>query len=66
MPPDDLLRYIGVDANAGKRCELAYNNQFMVNLWSGLATAMMAISWCSPTSANIHRPCKAIYRVTRA
>ncbi|RKT47343.1 alpha-amylase family glycosyl hydrolase [Thiocapsa rosea] len=38
VPPDDLLRYIGVDANAGKRCELAYNNQFMVNLWSGLAT----------------------------
>ncbi|MBK1643856.1 alpha-amylase [Thiocapsa imhoffii] len=38
VPPDELLHYIGVDANAGKRCELAYNNQFMVNLWSGLAT----------------------------
>jgi amylosucrase len=38
VPPDDLLHYIGVKATVGKRCELAYNNQFMVNLWSGLAT----------------------------
>jgi amylosucrase len=38
VPPDDLLRYIGVKATVGKQCELAYNNQFMVNLWSGLAT----------------------------
>jgi amylosucrase len=38
VPPDDLLHYIGVKAAAGKRCELAYNNQFMVNIWSGLAT----------------------------
>ncbi|NBC48120.1 alpha-amylase family glycosyl hydrolase [Thiohalocapsa halophila] len=38
VPPDELLRYIGVEATAGRRCELAYNNQFMVNLWSGLAT----------------------------
>jgi amylosucrase len=38
VPPDDLVRYIGVKATVGKQCELAYNNQLMVNLWSGLAT----------------------------
>lgn len=38
VPPDDLIRYIGVKTTVGKQCELAYNNQFMVNLWSGLAT----------------------------
>jgi len=38
VPPDDLIRYIGVKSTVGKQCELAYNNQLMVNLWSGLAT----------------------------
>ena len=32
VPPDDLLRYIGVKATVGKRSELAYNNQFMALL----------------------------------
>ncbi len=44
VPPDDLLRYLGVEATAGRRCELAYNNQFMVNLWSGLATRKAALA----------------------
>lgn len=38
VPPDDLIRYVGVKTTVGKQCELAYNNHFMVNLWSGLAT----------------------------
>ncbi len=38
VPPDDLIRYVGVKTTVGKQCELAYNNQFMVNLWSALAT----------------------------
>jgi hypothetical protein len=38
VPPDDLIRYIGVKTTVGKQCELAYNNQLMVNLRSGLAT----------------------------
>ncbi len=38
VPPDALLQYVGVKATVGKQCELAYNNQLMVNLWSGLAT----------------------------
>ena len=38
VPPDALLQYVGVKTTVGKQCELAYNNQLMVNLWSGLAT----------------------------
>ena len=38
VPRDDLMRYMGVRTTVGKECELAYNNQLMVNLWSGLAT----------------------------
>ncbi len=38
VPRDDLVRYLGVKTTVGKQCELAYNNQLMVNLWSGLAT----------------------------
>lgn len=38
VPPDALLQYIGVKTTVGKQCELAYNNQLMVNMWSGLAT----------------------------
>jgi amylosucrase len=49
VPPDDLLRYIGVKTNMGKSCELAYNNQFMVNIWSGLATRKATL-----TTAAMH------------
>ncbi len=38
VPRDALLQYIGVKTTVGKQCELAYNNQLMVNLWSALAT----------------------------
>jgi amylosucrase len=44
VPPDDLLHYIGVKATVGKRCEVAYNNQFMVNIWSGLATRKASLA----------------------
>ena len=38
VPPDQLQQYIGVKTTVGKQCELAYNNQLMVMLWSALAT----------------------------
>ncbi len=38
VPPDKLIPYLGTDRAAGKECELAYNNQLMVLLWSTLAT----------------------------
>ncbi len=38
VPPDQLQQYIGVKTTTGKQCELAYNNQLMVMLWSALAT----------------------------
>ncbi len=38
VPPNQLQQYIGVKKTTGKQCELAYNNQLMVNLWSSLAT----------------------------
>lgn len=38
VPPDHLQQYIGVKTTVGKQCELAYNNQLMVMLWSALAT----------------------------
>ena len=38
VPPDRLQQYIGVKTTTGKQCELAYNNQLMVLLWSALAT----------------------------
>ena len=38
VPPDHLQHYIGIKTTTGKQCELAYNNQLMVLLWSGLAT----------------------------
>ncbi len=38
VPCDDLVRYLGVKTTVGKQCKLAYNNQLMVNMWSGLAT----------------------------
>ncbi|MGK7932743.1 MAG: amylosucrase [Microcystaceae cyanobacterium] len=38
VPPNELQQYIGIKKTTGKQCELAYNNQLMVNLWSCLAT----------------------------
>ncbi|MEM6752184.1 MAG: alpha-amylase family protein [Cyanobacteria bacterium P01_C01_bin.38] len=38
VPPDELQKYLGVKATVEKQCELAYNNQLMVLLWSSLAT----------------------------
>ncbi len=38
VPPDALIRYLGVNSTVEKQCELAYNNQRMVLLWSALAT----------------------------
>lgn len=38
VPPNQLQHYIGVKKTTGKQCELAYNNQLMVNIWSSLAT----------------------------
>ena len=38
VPPDALVRYLGVRSTVEKQCELAYNNQRMVLLWSALAT----------------------------
>lgn len=38
VPPDFLLPYLGIKTTVGKQCELAYNNQLMVLLWSTLAS----------------------------
>ena len=38
VPPDTILKYVGVKTTVGKQSELAYNNQLMVLLWSALAT----------------------------
>lgn len=38
VPPDALRKYIGIRSTVEKQCELAYNNQLMVLLWSALAT----------------------------
>jgi amylosucrase len=38
VPPNDLIRYLGVRSSVEKQCELAYNNQDMVLRWSALAT----------------------------
>jgi amylosucrase len=39
VPPDDLVPYLGGHERFRPECELAYNNQLMVQLWSSLATA---------------------------
>jgi amylosucrase len=36
--PDDLAPYLGVGADAGRQCDLAYQNSLMVQFWSALAT----------------------------
>ncbi|MDX1616947.1 MAG: alpha-amylase family protein [Candidatus Promineifilaceae bacterium] len=38
VAPDRLIPYLGRGAATNKECELAYNNSFMVLLWSTLAT----------------------------
>ncbi len=38
VPPDALIRYLGVKSTVEKQCELAYDNQRMALLWSCLAT----------------------------
>ncbi|MCP9927649.1 alpha-amylase family glycosyl hydrolase [Cyanobium sp. CH-040] len=38
VPPDALIRYLGVKSTVEKQCELAYDNQRMALLWSTLAT----------------------------
>lgn len=43
VPPNNLQEYIGVKATTGKQCELAYNNQLMVLLWSSLATHKISL-----------------------
>jgi amylosucrase len=38
VPPDTLTPYLGAGDPPRQECELAYNNQLMVTLWSSLAT----------------------------
>jgi amylosucrase len=38
VAPDDLVGYLGAHERYRPECELAYHNQLMVMLWSGLAT----------------------------
>jgi amylosucrase len=37
VAPDDLVQYLGVGDPPRRECEIAYNNQLMVMLWSSLA-----------------------------
>ncbi len=43
VPPDALAQYLGVKSTVEKQCELAYNNQRMVLLWSALATGRVTL-----------------------
>ena len=36
--PEDLAPYLGVGRNAGRECDLAYQNSLMVQYWSAIAT----------------------------
>ncbi|MBN9097646.1 MAG: hypothetical protein J0I49_05985 [Pseudonocardia sp.] len=38
VAPDDLVGYLGAHERYRPECELAYHNQLMVLLWSGIAT----------------------------
>src|SRR3954453_20909325 len=38
VAPEDLVPYLGAHDRYRPECELAYHNQLMVRLWSGLAT----------------------------
>jgi amylosucrase len=41
--PDCLIPYLGVKTTVGKECELAYNNELMVLLWSALASRQVTL-----------------------
>ncbi len=43
VPPEELIPYLGSGSAVGKECEVAYNNQLMVLLWSSLATRKVAL-----------------------
>lgn len=43
VPPNALIRYLGVKSTVEKQCELAYDNQRMVLLWSSLATRKVTL-----------------------
>lgn len=47
VPPEKLVPYLGVGTAAGKECELAYNNQLMVLLWSTLASRNVRLMTCA-------------------
>jgi amylosucrase len=38
VPPDQLVQYLGAHERFRPECDLAYNNQLMVMLWSSVAT----------------------------
>lgn len=38
VAPRDVVPYLGVGEHAGKLSDIAYNNSFMVQIWSALAT----------------------------
>ena len=40
---DNLIPYLGVKTTIGKECELAYNNELMVLLWSALASRKVTL-----------------------
>jgi amylosucrase len=40
---DSLIPYLGVKTTIGKQCELAYNNELMVLLWSALASRKVTL-----------------------
>jgi amylosucrase len=42
-PPDDLIPYLGIKTTVGKECELAYNNELMVLLWSTIASRQVKL-----------------------
>jgi amylosucrase len=37
VPPDELVQYLGAHELRQRECDLAYHNQLMVMLWSGVA-----------------------------
>lgn len=38
VAPDDLVQYLGTGDPSRRECDIAYNNQLMVMLWSSIAT----------------------------
>jgi amylosucrase len=43
VSPRELASYLGVGRHTGKECDLAYNNAFMVLLWSSLASGRVGL-----------------------